>query len=45
MTATASRPSRETQKTSATANSDSMTISSTMGTESKKTARFSRTVV
>ncbi len=38
--ATASAPSRDTKKTSQTANTDSMTISSTMGTASSTTARL-----
>ena len=37
--ATASAPSRDTQKTSTTANTDSSTISSTIGTASRMTAR------
>ena len=39
--ATASAPSFDTQKMSATANSDSINISSTMGTASSKMARGS----
>ena len=38
--ATALAPSRPTQKTSTTANRDSKTISSTMGTANRKMARF-----
>ena len=45
ITATASRPSRDTQKTSTTANSDSITISSTIGTASSRTARLSGSAV
>ena len=45
ITATASLPRRETQKTSTTANKDSMSISSTMGMASKSTARLSEPVV
>jgi len=40
ITAIASLPSRDTQNTSTTANSDSMIISRTMGTASSRTARF-----
>jgi hypothetical protein len=43
--ATALAPRRPTQNTSTTANSDSSTISRTMGTASKKMARFRLPVV
>ncbi len=43
--ATASAPSRPTQKTSTTANSDSSTISSTIGMANKRIARFKLPVV
>ncbi len=43
--ATASAPSRPTQKTSTTAKSDSRTISSTMGMASRRMARFRLPVV
>ena len=43
--ATAFAPRRPTQKTSTTANSDSSTISSTMGTASSRMARFRLPVV
>ena len=39
MVATASGPRRETKKTSTTANTDSMTVSSTIGTASSRMAR------
>jgi len=45
ITATASRPSRDTQKTSTTANSDSITISRTIGTASSRIARLSDSAV